>query len=174
VTEAPVVTSASTTQSSQVTTTTQPVTTTATVTTTPVVDQGGLLTIDDPDYSYGKKIIEITGDERGLLERLVMGEAGDQGFIGAALVAQCIKDAMTYCGYTSVQQVITKMQYSGSTSRTPNKNVLDAVAYVFDEGGYAVRHPILYFYAYTSHYSSWHETQELIVQYKDHRFFWRK
>jgi hypothetical protein len=66
------------------------------------------------------------------------------------------------------------MQYSGSTSRTPNKNVLDAVAYVFDEGGYAVRHPILYFYAYTSHYSSWHETQELIVQYKDHRFFWRK
>ncbi len=104
-----------------------------------------------------------------------MGEAGDQGYIGAAMVAQCIKDAMIYDGYTSVAAVRKSLKYSGSISRQPNNDVKKAVAYIFDEGGYAVQHPILYFY-YSANgiKKGFHETQEFVVQYKDHRFFWRK
>lgn len=137
--------------------------------------QGGLYDIADPDPNYSYKVVKVTGSDRDLLERLVMGEAGDQGYIGAAMVAQCIKDAMTYQGYKTVAEVRSKMKYSGSVSRKPNSDVIKAVAYIFDEGGYAVQHPMLYFYySRNGIKKGFHETQEFVVQYKDHRFFWKK
>lgn len=141
-----------------------------------IEDQGGLLNIDNPDPNYGFKVVNVTGSERTLLEALVMGEAGNQGYIGAALVAQCIKDAMVYEGYKSVAEVRSKLKYTGSISYAPNEDVKKAVAYVFDEGGYAVQHPILFFYYIRNglNMNGFHETQMFIIQYKDHRFFWKK
>ncbi len=137
--------------------------------------QGGLYDIADPDPTYGYRVVTVTGEDRKLLEALVMGEAGNQGFIGAAMVAQCIKDAMVIDGYETVAEVRVRMKYSGSITRTPNEDVIKAVAYIFDEGGYAVQHPMLYFYySRNGIKKGFHETQEFVVEYKDHRFFMRK
>lgn len=130
-----------------------------------------LIDISNPDTSYSGKSVALTQSDRDLLERLVMGEAGNQGYIGAALVAQAIRDTMYYRNVNSVQAVRDMYKYSGSISKTPNQDVLDAVSYIFDEGGYAVRHKVYYFYAPGAVRSSWHESQCFVIEYKGHRFF---
>lgn len=136
--------------------------------------QGGLLDIQNPDPSYTGTAIRVTGADRDILERLVMGEAGNQGFEGAALVAQCIRDMYLAGGFSSVDAVRRNCGYSGSLKRTPNQDVLDAVSFIFDEGGYAVKHRIFYFYSpanMSNGYSKFHESQNNIINYKDHKFF---
>lgn len=132
------------------------------------VPDGFLLGIAEPDTSYTGKSVSVTGDERLILEKLVMGEAGNQGFNGAALVAQCIRDAMVYDGYSSISEVRSALGYTGKLQWEPNQNVIDAVAYIFDQGQSAVQHRILYFY---SSNGGWHETQHFIVELGAHRFF---
>lgn len=127
-----------------------------------------LFGIGNPDSSYKSVSVRVTGKDRDVLERLVMGEAGNQGFEGAALVAQCIRDAMVYDGYGSVEEVRKTLKYSGSLEYEPSQDVLDAVEYIFDQGNCAVEHRILYFYSANG---GWHETQNFIIQYKAHRFF---
>lgn len=131
-----------------------------------------LLDISNPDVNYTGKSVSLSASDRDLLERLVMGEAGAEGYEGAALVAQCIRDTLVYKGYDSVEAVRQGCKYSGSIDKKPNQNVKDAVAFIFDDGGYAVKHKIFYFYAYKWCKSSWHETQTLIVQHGGHRFFY--
>lgn len=130
-----------------------------------------LLDIDNPDSNYTGTPVSLTSADRDLLERLVMGEAGAEGYEGAALVAQCIRDTMVYKGYSSVASVREGCKYSGSTSKEPNQDVKRAVSFIFDDGGYAVKHKIFYFYAYKWCSSSWHETQPFIIQHGGHRFF---
>lgn len=130
-----------------------------------------LLDIDNPDSEYTGKKVSLSSDDRKLLERLVMGEAGAEGYEGAALVAQCIRDTMVYKGYKSVAAVRKGCAYSGSISKEPNSTVKKAVSLIFDDGGYAVKHKIFYFYAYKWCKSSWHETQPFVIQYGGHRFF---
>ena len=100
-----------------------------------------------------------------------MGEAGNQGFEGAALVAQCIRDMYITGGFSSVESVRTNCGYSGRLTTAPNQDVLDAVSFIFDEGGYAVKHRILYFYNPAYSAGRFHESQNLIIQYKNHKFF---
>lgn len=133
--------------------------------------QGGLLDIEEPDSSYSSYAISITGKDRDILERLVMGEAGGEGFEGAALVAQCIRDMYILGGFDSVDAVRRNCGYSAGLTREPNQNVIDAVAYIFDDGGYAVKHRILYFYAPRSSQGKFHNTQNNIIDYGGHRFF---
>ena len=136
------------------------------------VDQSDvLLSIDNPDENYTGTIVSLDPADRDLLERLVMGEAGAEGYEGAALVAQAIRDTMVYRGYSSVAEVRSALKYSGSIKREPNQDVLDAVSFIFDEGGCAVKHRVYYFYAYKWCTSKWHETQEFVIQHGDHRFF---
>lgn len=139
-----------------------------------IVSQGGLLDIQSPDPNYTTNVVNISGADRDILERLVMGEAGNQGFEGAALVAQCIKDMYILGNYDSVESVRTSCGYSGSLKIEPNEDVLKAVEYVFDNGGYAVKHRILYFYSPSnmeSGYSGFHESQNNIINYGGHKFF---
>lgn len=132
---------------------------------------GYLLSIDNPDPNYVSRSVSLSAEDRYILERLVMGESGNQGFIGAALVAQTIRDTMVYDGYSSVEQVRVACGYYGSLSKEPNQDVLDAVSYIFDQGGAAVQHQLRYFYAYKICSSPWHETQNHIVTYLDVKFF---
>lgn len=132
---------------------------------------GYLLSIDNPDPNYVSRSVSLSAEDRYILERLVMGESGNQGFIGAALVAQTIRDTMVYDGYSSVEQVRTACGYYGSLDRAPNQDVLDAVSYIFDQGGAAVQHELRYFYAYKICSSPWHESQNHIVTYMDVKFF---
>lgn len=136
------------------------------------VDQSSaLLKIDEPDINYNGAIVQLTEKDRDLLERLVMGEAGGEGKEGAALVAQAIRDTMVYKGYNSIEDIRQKLKYSGSIDKEPNQNVKDAVAFIFDEGGMAVKHKIFYFYAPKLVESKFHEQQKFIIEHGGHRFF---
>ena len=111
----------------------------------------------------------ITPDERQLIERVVMGEAGNQGTTGQMLVAQCILNA---CEKDNIRptKAVKKYQYAGYCDAVTDE-VRDAVANVFDAGEEITDEPILYFYAFKTTRSAWHERQVLVIEHKDHRFF---
>ena len=135
------------------------------------IPRDALLAGNDYDENYKHPVVSLSANDRYILEHLVMGEAGGQGFEGCALVAQCIRDAMVYRGYESVEAVRTGLKYSGSLKREPNQDVLDAVSYIFDNGGIAVHHKIIYFYSPSMVSSKFHESQQLIIEYGGHRYF---
>ena len=134
-------------------------------------DAGYLLAIDNPDTSYSTSSIKLTDADRDLLERLCMGEFGSGGFIGAALIAQAVKDAMTSDGYSSVADVIKYCRYDGSTSMGTNDACKQAVRYIFDDNHAAVQHRLLYMYNPYLCTSSFHESQRFILSYQGVRFF---
>ena len=106
-----------------------------------------------------------------MAERILMGEAGGEGYIGMALVAQCIRDTYVNGSYSSIAQLLKVNGYYGSTSITPSQTAKDVVNYIFDQGGSAVQHNIRIFYATNMCSSSWHEAQDFVVQYNYVRFF---
>lgn len=134
-------------------------------------DAGYLLAIDNPDTSYSTSTVELSDADRDLLERLCMGEFGSGGFIGAALIAQAVKDAMCSDGYSSVADVIKYCRYDGSTSMGTNDACRQAVRYIFDDNHAAVQHRLLYMYNPYLCTSSFHESQRFILSYQGVRFF---
>lgn len=134
-------------------------------------DQGYLVAIDNPDTSYSTAQITLTDEDRDLLERLCYGEFGGGGFVGASLIAQSVKDAMCFDGYTSVAQVINEYKYTGSTTSGKNTACQQAVKYVFDENRDAVQHRIMYMYNPYMVSSEFHESQKFILSYENVRFF---
>lgn len=152
---------------------------TATPTPTPLIestiqniDQSrALIRISNPDPNYIGAVINLSVDDRYVLEMLVMGEAEGEGLEGAALVAQTIRDTMVYKGYNSVSAIRNDFGYSKNMIKAPNQNVKDAVAYIFDQGGCAVQHRIYYFYAPARVSSDFHERQELVIIHGGHKFF---
>ncbi len=84
--------------------------------------------------------------DRATLEGLVMGEWGND-YIGAVLVAQCIRDSMVKEGTNSAAVIKRKYGYTAPIRKSVSNTVKQAVTYVFDEGGSGVQHPIYYFYA---------------------------
>ena len=130
-----------------------------------------LIDIAEPDETYTGTIVKLGNTDRKLLENLVMGEAGCEGFNGAALVAQAIRDAITYKGFSTVAKVREALKYSGNINNVPNDDTLNAVSYIFDNGGCAVKHKIFYFYAFHRIKSKWHESQKFIIEVGNHRFF---
>lgn len=132
---------------------------------------GYLIAIDNPDVSYACAKVTLTDEDRNLAERICMGEFGTGGFIGAALIAQCVKDAMCFEGYTSVADVISGNHYDGSVDIAPNEACRQAVRYIFDENHDAVQHRILYMYNPYLVQSSFHESQNFILSYAGVRFF---
>ncbi len=134
-------------------------------------DLGYLIAVDNPDTSYACAKITLTDEDRDLLERLCMGEFGTGGFIGASLIAQCVKDSMCFEGFTSVAEVIRENRYDGSTEVGTNEECRQAVRYIFDENHDAVQHRILYMYNPYLVQSSFHESQNFILSYAGVRFF---
>lgn len=139
-----------------------------------VLSQSGttaLLAIENEDPNYVGSVVQVSEEDRYILEHLVMGEAGNQGYEGAALVAQSIRDAIVYLGYSSVESVRIGSRYDGKLNIEPNQDVLNAVSYIFDQGGNAINHRVLYFYAPRVVSSDFHESQTFLIEYKGHRFF---
>ena len=130
-----------------------------------------LLDIDNPDPNYVGYAVSLNDEDRDMTERILMGEAGGEGFIGMALVAQCIKDTYLNGSYSSIAQLLRDNGYYGSTSITPSETAKEVVNYIFDQGGSAVQHDIRIFYATNMCSSAWHESQEFVVQYNYVRFF---
>lgn len=130
-----------------------------------------LLDIAEPDPNFVGYSISLTDYDRDLAERMVMGEAGSMGYLGMALVAQCIRDTYVYGGYTNIADVLYENGYYGSTSITPSQTCRDVVSYIFDQGGSAVQHRINVFYATNYCSSPWHEAQHYICSCDYVRFF---
>lgn len=130
-----------------------------------------LLSIENPDSSYKSYSIKLSSKDRDAAERIVMGEAGSMGYEGMALVAQCLRDAYVTHGYSSIEDTIASYGYYGSMSITPSASCKDAVRYIFDDGGAAVQHRVLVFYAPDYCSSPWHESQNYVTTYGSVRFF---
>lgn len=111
------------------------------------------------------------------IERIVTGEFGGS-YVGSCLIAQSIKCAIVYDGYTSVSAVIKGMGYVGSTANR-SQNAVNAVKYIFDDNNLAVRHRLFYMCTkdyYDSTPGNFHSTQSFILQYENVLFFdrWQK
>lgn len=132
---------------------------------------GYLVAIDNPDTTYECGQVTLSDYDRDLLERLCMGEFGSGGFIGASLIAQAVKNAMCFDGYTSVESIIDSCHYTGSTEITANDACKQAVSYIFDQNHDAVQHRIMYMYNPNLVQSTFHESQNYILTYEDVRFF---
>lgn len=135
------------------------------------VSTGYLLDISNPDPNYTSYAIHLSDKDRDLAERIVMGEAGNMGYTGMAVTAQCLRDAFVMGGYSDIATVISQYGYYGSTSITPSQECKNAVDYIFEQGGAAVQHRVLVFYATNYCTSSWHESQNFICQLGAVRFF---
>lgn len=121
-------------------------------------------TEDNPEPYY-----RLTEDERDLVERVVMAEAGGEGYDGQRLVAQCILNAALLDGIRP-DEVISVYQYTTARPE-PSDSVQDAVSAVFDDHDVVVDEPILFFYAPAICTSAWHESQDFILERGGHRFF---
>lgn len=132
---------------------------------------GYLVAIDNPDKTYECGQVTLSDHDRDLLERLCMGEFGSGGFVGAALIAQSVKNAMCFDGFTSVDKIIADYHYTGRTDIPANDACKQAVRYIFDENHDAVQHRILYMYNPLLVDSEFHESQNYILTYEDVRFF---
>ncbi|MCH5304406.1 MAG: CHAP domain-containing protein [Ruminococcus sp.] len=117
----------------------------------------------DPKYNGGK--VKLTKGERSKIEHLVYNENGVNGYTGCLLVAQCLRDAILTQGYKA-DTIKKDLKYEASdTAGTPSEDAKKAVKFIFDQGGYVVKHRILYFYNPKLCKSKWHETQVFICQY---------
>lgn len=112
---------------------------------------------------------ELTDEERDLVERVVMAEAGAEPYEGQMAVAQCILNG---CLLENLRpaQIVKKYQYAGARP-APTESVKKAVAAVFDEGEKVIDSEALFFYAPAVSVSAWHESQVCVATIGGHRFF---
>ena len=125
---------------------------------------------DDNSFSLPK--IELSEQDRDLLERIVTGEFGNS-FVGSCLIAQAIKCAIVYDHYTSIADLIIGMGYVGDTNQK-SQNAVEAAKFIFDENGLAVKHRLFYMCTedyYNSDPGNFHSTQNFILQYENVKFF---
>lgn len=182
-TKKPEATKATTVPATTVTTTAEPTTAKATIQFATAIppatpadynaqwNAGYLVAIDNPDPTYQCAQVTLSDYDRDLLERLCMGEFGSGGFVGAALIAQAVKNAICFDGYASVQDVIDDCHYTGRTDVGTNEACKQAVRYIFDENHDAVQHRIMYMYNPELVQSAFHESQNYILTYQSVRFF---
>ena len=124
-----------------------------------------LLDIDNPDDNYIPAKINLTDEEVEELARIVEGEFGGGDFIGCALIAQSIRDAMVTFGY-SAMEIRENMQYYGYS--TPESiGAYEAIKWIFD-GHAVVQHRIL---VMNNSPGGWHGTQNFVVYYQGVWFY---
>lgn len=131
----------------------------------PSPDYDFLLDADNIDYDYIPQAISLSDSEREEIARIVMGEFGGGGFIGCALIAQCIRDAMDSYGY-SAMDIRSAMQYYGY-NYYPNEDCYEAIDWIFS-GNAAVQHRIL---VMNNSPGGWHSTQNFVVYYQGVWFY---
>lgn len=135
------------------TTTTASTTQTTTPTTRPV-----------PVFYY-----TLTDEERDLVERVVMAEAGAEAYVGQQAVAQCILNASELQGIRP-GEVVEVLKYTKARPE-PTAQVKDAVAAIFDDGATVFDRDVIYFYAPALVTSDWHESQVYVTTIGCHKFF---
>ena len=112
----------------------------------------------------------LTDSERDIVERVVMAEAGGEGYDDQRLVAQCILNTAEAMDLRPDAVVLAPNQYA-SPAAEASQEVKDAVSAVFDDGDMVTDEPIRWFYAPRYVYSAWHESKAFVLEYGGHRFF---
>lgn len=112
---------------------------------------------------------ELTAEQRTLIEQVVSAESRGEPYDGQVAVAQCILNACLKDDITP-ERAVVKYKYT-SARVEPTDSVKKAVAAVFDRGEGVTDEPILYFYAYKRVESEFHESQDFVIEIKNHRFF---
>lgn len=112
----------------------------------------------------------LTDAERDIVERVVMAEAGGEGFDGQRLVAQCILNTAEAMDMRPDEVVTAPNQYAAPAEHA-SEMVMDSVSAVFDDGDMVTDEPIRWFYAPARVYSAWHESKAFVLEYGGHRFF---
>ena len=104
-----------------------------------------------PDSSYQGQTYPLSSEERSEMLWIIYNEFGTGGYEGMVLQAQCLRDAlvMKYNNCTPMN-IKDSMRYEYSAyrnSRSVTDNSEDAkraLEYVFDQGGSAIQHRILF------------------------------
>lgn len=112
----------------------------------------------------------LTVSERDIVERVVMAEAGGEGFDGQRLVAQCILNTAEAMDMRPDEVVLAPNQYA-SPAAEASQEVKDAVSAVFDDGDMVTDEPIRWFYNDKLVYSEWHEGKRFVMYFGNHKFF---
>lgn len=112
----------------------------------------------------------LTVSERDIVERVVMAEAGGEGFDGQRLVAQCILNTAEAMDLRPDEVVTAPNQYAAPAEHA-SEMVMDAVSAVFDDGDMVTNEPIRWFYAPRYVDSAWHESKRYVLTYQNHKFF---
>ena len=111
----------------------------------------------------------LSDKERDYVERVVMAEAGGEDIIGQVLVAQCILNSCLQDEIRPVE-VCIKKDYT-EPAKYVTESVKESVSLVFDNGYKYTDENIQHFYAPDKVKSEWHESQEFVLEYGNHRFF---
>lgn len=129
------------------------------------------------DKNYKGTVYKLSKQERAYIEKIVMGEFGTS-YSGSVCIAQCIRDALVYGECDDPMDLKKSSAYGGmgyvGYKENVNKEVKDAVSFVFDEGGSAVQHRMYvmctddYYYGFPG---NWHSTQNFVFQYQNVLFF---
>lgn len=112
----------------------------------------------------------LTDAERDIVERVVMAEAGGEGYDGQRLVAQCILNTAEAMDMRPDAVVLAPNQYA-SPAAEASQEVKDAVRAVFDDGDMVTDEPIRWFYNDKLVYSEWHEGKRFVMYFGNHKFF---
>ena len=120
--------------------------------------------------------IEISDDDRYIVECVVAGEAGGHSYELMKAVAQCMAISMDM-RKMSADEVRQNHQYHGynpeleQTDPSAWAMVCSAVSEIFDDGNFVVYEPIEYFYNPSYGGGDFHEKMDFIIEIDGVRFF---
>lgn len=120
--------------------------------------------------------IEISDDDRYIVECVVAGEAGGHSYELMKAVAQCMAISMDM-RQMSADEVRQEHQYHGynpeleQTDPSAWAMVCSAVSEIFDGGNFVVYEPIEYFYNPSYGGGDFHEKMDFIIEIEGVRFF---
>lgn len=120
--------------------------------------------------------IEISNDDRYIVECVVAGEAGGHSYELMKAVAQCMAISMDM-RKMSADEVRQEHQYHGynpeleQTDPSAWAMVCSAVSEIFDDGNFVVYEPIEYFYNPSYGGGDFHEKMDFIIEIDGVRFF---
>lgn len=142
----------------------------------------------DPDVDYESidamldriteqvPFIEISDDDRYIVECVVAGEAGGHSYELMKAVAQCMAISMDM-RKMSADEVRHDHQYHGynpeleQTDPSAWAMVCSAVSEIFDDGNFVAYEPIEYFYNPSYGGGDFHEKMDFIIEIEGVRFF---
>lgn len=115
-----------------------------------------ILTLEEQIYMLEDKIetskiidssaYPLTPDERALIEKIVMAEAGNQPIEGMAGVAQVIRDRSITWGQSITDVCLAPGQFAKPYPREVSAEAVQAVSAVFDEGMSVLEIPTTHFH----------------------------